>query len=424
MNPWMKAALASLLLISCAGADPTTVPSNVDSLIKQLSDSDIAVREQAQAALAAAGESAIEAMKAARDSTQDPDVQLRLEALIVRYSEDLAVGASRITLKFDDAPLKDVLAELTRQSKAIFADPVQDFGNDPPRITIDVTDVSFWKALETLRSGGRVNFVPQGDIWRATRNFGNQLFNGNAIEAGAFLIQPMNASYSRTISYAPNAGAGENFTLSFQILCEPKIHMTQSAGQFRLTRAVDSNGNNLVGPNVMQTFGIGQNVFHVATQLAYPKQPGAKIDELSGTMKLNIARNVESLTIEDFNATSKPVQQTLDGAKITITPDNANAGQPNWVTMLVVIEPNGDMSAMNRLQQVIRQVRITDNEGRPLQLNGFQGSSVNAQRGEYRLSFMPMGNGVANRPLKVSLDVPTSYREVEVPFTIKDLKMP
>ena len=36
-------------------------------------------------------------------------------SIIVRYNENQAIGASKITLKFDNAPLKEVLDEFTRQ---------------------------------------------------------------------------------------------------------------------------------------------------------------------------------------------------------------------------------------------------------------------------------------------------------------------
>jgi hypothetical protein len=416
--------LAAFLLQAPPATEPAHPTSDTASLIAKLSDPDTTVRDAAQEALLNADQSAIELMKSARDASSDPDVQLRLDALIVRSSESEAVGASRITLRFQDAPLNTVLNEFAKQSKAAFADPVQTFGNELPRITIDVENVTFWQALTALRTAGNLTISPQANGWQVTRNFGNNLFGGNAVEAGAFLIQPMMANYARSITYNNNGNTGESFMVMFQMIAEPKIRLAQAAGQFRLIKAIDSKGNNLAGPTAIQTFGIGQNLFQISTQLVYPKQPGETIVELSGAVKLNIARNVETLLIEDFGPSSKQLERMIEGSKVSIAPGEPNAGQPNWINVVVVIEPQGDPTLLNRLQATLRQIRVSDSAGRVLQMNQFQASSVNAQRGEYRLSFMPIGNAPNSGPYKLLFEIPTSYREVEVPFTVRDLKMP
>ncbi len=407
---------------------PTTVPSETAILIAQLSSADIAIRDAAQAALSSADTQSIELLQRTRDATNDPDLQLRLDSILVRYAEHQAIGASKITLKFDNATLKEVLDEFTKQCGIVFMDPQQDFGNDPPRVTMNIENATFWQALSELQSAGNLNVLPQADNWRVMRNFGNRLVGTNSIEAGAFLIQPVGANYNRSIAYMQNGGGGENFNLTMQILSEPKVRLAQAAGQFRLTKAIDSNGNNLMGANSLQTFGTnnGQNQFHVATQLSYPKNPGEKIVELSGTMKLNMARRVETFSIDDFNAKSKPLEQMFEGAKITITPSEAQNGQPaNWIHATIILEAQGDNTLLQRLQPVLRQVRVFDQNGRAMNLNQFQGTTVNAQRAEFRVSFMPIGNvPQTNGPYRLVLEIPTSFREVEIPFTLRDLKMP
>lgn len=425
MSFTIGALLAASLLLQLPSTPPsTTAPATRSSLIEQLSDPDTSVRDAAQAALRAADPSVVDQLKSARDQSSDPDVLLRLDALIVQFEESEAIGATRITLKFNEAPLKEVLAELSRQSKLQFSDPNPEFGNEPPRITIDVENVTFWQALNELRRVGRLGITPQPDIWRIGRNHANPMFGPGAVEAGAFLIQPFNISYNRSITYIQNNNTSESFAINFQMISEPKIRLAQSAGQFRLVRAVDSNGNNLVGPQPVQTFGIGQNMFHISSQLTYPKNPGEKIAELTGTVKLSIARRVETIAIDDFGPSSKPVERMIDGAKLTLQPGEPTQGQPNWVSVTVVVEPQGDPMLLNRLQATLRQMRVTDSAGRALQMNQFQANPVNAQRGEYRLSYMPMNNLPNAGPYKLVFDIPMSYREVEVPITIRDLPMP
>lgn len=408
-------------------APSTPSDSKLALLIQQLADADVSVRDAAQAELKQLGDVPADVLQQARDQTSDPDVQLRLDSLIVFYAENDAVGATRITFKYDNAPLKEVLDDFERQGQVNFIDPGPEFGNELPRITIDLQNATFWSAIAALQTAGNLNIFPQPDGWRVMRNFGNPLFGSNAIEAGAFLIQPMSANYQRNITYARNMGAGgENFSITMQLMTEPKIRLAQAAGQFKLVEAVDSNGNSLLGPNSVNPFvtGIGQSQIHMSTQLAYPKNPGEKIARLSGSVKLNMARQVQSIAVDDFNTASKPVEQTFESAKITISPGDNVAGQPTWVHASIVVETQNDQALMQRLTNALHQVRMVDAKGRGFQIVNFQQPVSSQQRSEVRVSFMPVGNVEASRPYRLSLEIPTSFREVEVPFTLTDLKMP
>lgn len=428
--------MGALLLQAPAVQPPTSGPTvvagaseanqHVQTLIARLGDPDVGVRDAAQEALTRLDPSIVDLLNKARDLTADPDVQLRLDSVIVYYSESEAIGASRITLKFENAPLKEVLAEFSRQSKANFTDPGPEFGNEPPRITVDVEDVSFWKALAALQTAGNLNIFPQPDAWRVMRNFGNPLFGPNAVEAGAFMVQPMSANYQRSIGYARNVGGGENFSITMQLLTEPKIRLGQATGQFRITEAIDSNGNNLLGQNVANPFvtGAGQSQIHMSTQLSYPKNPGDRISRLSGSIKLNMARRVHTIAVDDFNPASKPIEESFESAKITISPSEANPGQPNWVNASIVVEMNNDSALMQRLMNSLHQMRLVDQNDRAFQVANFHQPMASQQRTEVRVSFMPVGNVEMVRPYRLTLDIPTSFREVDVPFTLRDLKMP
>lgn len=439
----MAFTVGSVLLVAHAVAStlflqtmPTSIPAaptppagdaEVMAHISQLSDPDPAVRDAAHAALTRSDPGVIDLLKSARDKSTDPDLQLHLDSLIVYFSESAAIGGSRITLRFENAPLKEVLDEFARQAKTNFSDPGPEFGNEPPRITIRLDDVSFWTALASLQTAGNLNIFPQPDGWRVMRNFGNPLFGPNAVEAGAFLVQPMSASYQRSVSYARNmGGGGENFSITMQLLTEPKIRLAQATGQFRITEAVDSNGNSLLGPNNANPFvtGVGQSQIHMSTQLAYPKNPGEHITRLSGSIKLNMARRVHAIAVDDFGPTHKPIEETFESAKITISPAEANPGQPNWVNAAIIIDSPNDAALLQRLMNMMHQVRLTDQNGRAFQIANFQQPVSSPQRTEARISFMPMGNVEMSPPYRLTIEIPTSFREVEVPFTLRDLKMP
>ena len=225
-------------------------------------------------------------------------------------------------MHYRDAPLMDVLNDLARQTRANFNDPSPEFGGvqQLPRITVDVDRVSFWTAIRKIQDEGKVAFFPQGDGWHVTRgNIGMPSVRGE--EAGAFLVQPMSASYQRSVAYQNMGASGEYFSLQFQVIAEPKIRLDAAPGRLKIDRAVDSNGNDLMGPQTAQQIqvGGGQNSINCNINLRFPKaSPGEKIAEISGTMSVFMARRIQSLTSDNLMAEQAPMRLQVDGSTVTL----------------------------------------------------------------------------------------------------------
>jgi hypothetical protein len=415
--------------VQSAGAQtPSTQPA-FEALIAQLAHEDAARRDAAQAALLQADDQIIDALARARQSAADPDVQLRLDTLIAQVQERIDIGPSRITLRYVDAPLNVVLDDLARQSRGSFSDLVGEFGNleSVPRLSVNVVDVSFWKALEEIQTASNVIFMPQPNGWRAMNNFG-QVSHVRGAECGAFLVQPQTASYQRSVSYARNVGTGgEHFSLQFQMLAEPKIRLAASTGVLQVDRAVDSNGNDLLAAQQTQQIGTsGQNAIPCVVMLKYPENPGDKIAEVSGTMRLSMARRVETIASDDLMG--KGAKGVIDGVRLAIDAQPLDGPQRGQISINIVIEADGDNGTLmaTRLQQgLYNQLKVTDGRGMPLLIT--QGPNLNATnpaRIEMRVTFNSRQPQESAGPYKLRLDLPTSFREVEVPFTFGDLKMP
>lgn len=438
-----RAALSFLLLVaqvpdnapatvptSAPTSTPTTAPyGEITALVAQLAGEDAAARDAAQETLLDFGEDALPALEAARKTVRDPDLQIRLDTLLVQIRERADIGASKVTLKFEDAPLDQVLASFAKQARAEFAgDLVNELGNGRadglPRVTLDLENVSFWRALQEIQDAANVIFYPQAEGWRVSRNFG-QAGTVRGSEAGAFLIQPTNASYTRSIVYARNMGGdSENFSLQFQALAEPKIKLTNGVGMMTIENAVDSNGNDLLAQQRTQQIGSnGQNGFAALIQLKYPKNPGEKIAEIRGTLRISIARRTQRISSDDVMNGGR-INATVDGAKIHIDPSPEEA-PPNGASFSITIDTGGDVALGQRLQQNMQQMtRVTDSRDAPMRTANFNITRSDARGLVMRLVFMPMQPQNSKGPYKLQIEVPTSFREVEVPFVMKDLKMP
>lgn len=417
---------------SAPTTQPTTAPSaEVAALLAKLSSPDVAERDAAQIALLDLGEAALPALDAARRDVRDADVQVRLDTLLVQIRERADIGASKVTLKYEDAPLDEVLASFGKQARTDFgaAELMANLGagraGDLPRITLDLQNVSFWRALQEIQDGANVIFYPQPDGWRVQRNFGQQN-TVRGTESGAFLVQPLNASYQRSISYSRNMGVdGENFSLSFQALGEPKVKLASGTGMMTLERAVDSNGNDLLGQQRGQqvSTGNGQNAIMCGIQLKYPKDPGATIAEIRGMLRISIARRSEQISSDDLLGEGK-VNATVDNLKIRI--DAGNDGAPaGGVAMTVTLDAGGDTLLGQRMQQNFPQMmRLTDSRDVRMQLTNYNVVRSDGRGVVLRLVMSANQPQLSKGPFKLRIDVPTSFREIDVPFVMKDLRMP
>lgn len=449
------ASIALSVVLSAQVATTSAAPAaDLASLIARLGADETADRDAAQQAILALPGDPTAELRAARVRAADPDVRMRIDAMLVQSRERAELGPSRVTLKFDDAPLSKVIDELERQSHARFNDIGPEFGDQQPRVTIDARDVTFWDAIARVQAAGNVVFQPTGGNdggWRVSRNFG-QMNAVRGIESGAFLFQPIAASYSRTISYAANNAADrESFNLQLLMLAEPKIRLGEQPAQVVLDRARDANGNDLlpVARNPMMA-GVGQNQVNCSIQLAYPKQPADTIAEISGVLRLAIANRVVSIESDDLFGGGR-IEKQLEGMRITIEPatpgddnnNNAPAGrngraQPSGdgrIELNVTVErgnANGSPVA-DQIQRALLRARVTDPSGRAMQQAGFGNASSDATRQTFRVLFaapqpLPRRADGTAAPVegtyKLRIDVPVGFRPVEVPFTFRDLKMP
>src|SRR4051812_38123473 len=117
----MRRALIFVFVASAvtplALADTPAPPPRPDvaKLLEGLAARDFHDRDAAQKALAELGVEALPALQKARGSA-DPEVRRRLDELIPPLARKLALSPKLITLHMVNRPIRDILAELSRQT--------------------------------------------------------------------------------------------------------------------------------------------------------------------------------------------------------------------------------------------------------------------------------------------------------------------
>jgi hypothetical protein len=430
MRPTPTLAVLAALAAPPAFADD---PPALDTLVEQLGDPDYRTREAAGKHLAAAGDRAIPALRAALAAKPDPETARRLTVLVARLDADRLTTARRVTLKNKSLSAKAALAEVARQSGY----PVRADGlDDDARYAFDLDNVPFWQALDRVCDAAGLTANLQDDTGAVTV-FANDSANPFVAYAGPFRVVAASVTANQNIHLsglpraAPFARQPDYVSVNFQVMSEPKAPLI-GVGQVEPVRAVDDTGGSLVpaaDPAQPRTS-------------YYPAQPAYRSYNLSAT--LNLARSSRAATeIRELRA-KVPVLVLSDTRPDVVVPDLLAAkgrrvgGRELDVEISnVVAEPGGlvtvtllvtrrvgspdDYVWLNGLSQ---RVEVHDAAGRKVPLGSVDQTTSGPNATTLTLQFGPAAGGKkASKPARlVVVEWVTITKDVE--FTMKHVPLP
>lgn len=219
-----------------------------EQLIKDLGADDWRTRESAGRELALKGERALPYMRRALNSTDNPEVQRRLVALVRKMDHDRLVAPKRVTLSAKDRTAKQVFDEIAKQTgyKIEFGD------QSDTKHSFEFNDTPFWQAMDAVANAiGYAVYTEYEDS--TVRVYNQETLNPYVAYAGPFRFLATNISSSRNVQLSgiSKRGNGERvseyLSLNFQVQSEPKNPML-SVGQAELLVATDNLGGSLVPP--------------------------------------------------------------------------------------------------------------------------------------------------------------------------------
>jgi len=312
----MKVALMLALLV---------VPQeDVESLIRNLSDESIEVRERAAGAILKLGEKAREALaRAAASGT--PEMKERVGSILksLDRAKELrawVIPATLVSLS-GEMTLREAVESLQKQGGL----KTECASWPEGKFRIDIKDVPFWKALEEVcRASGKRSLACEGP---GPRLVGDRHEAIPSVVAGIFRLQAAGASERRAFNF--DTGAEEkSLTISLMLGYEnPKrpIRMYLS-----LDSVKDDQGNELAAgfqphltfaPKYEQiTTPADKPLFALALELKSPEVPKpevSRIARLSGTITVYFAASDEMLRLPKAEGEDEwtPVLEVLDETK-------------------------------------------------------------------------------------------------------------
>ena len=177
-----------------------------------------------------------------------PRLRRRLQGLITNMERVVALAPKRVTLKFKDRPVQEVVAAISKQTGY----PIQHNGNRGQNVTLNMENVTFWEAMDRIcldcglmmqhNDGQQIMLYQQDVVWPYV-NY-----------QGPFKVMANNFHYSKQMTLgglqrnpAFNQGRSESLMFSFNIQSEPKLPIMQ-VSQAKLSEAYDEHGTSMKMP--------------------------------------------------------------------------------------------------------------------------------------------------------------------------------
>ena len=394
MRPFLCLAVLVILgFVPWARSDtPAKKPSPAatpEQLVEQLASRDPQVREKAGKALAALGKEALPALLKAKGSA-DPEMRRRLDEMIPPLERAALLTARPLTLHITNKPIREILAELSRQSgyKLNYGwegQQVSPTFRDKVVYTFHFDKLPFWQALDKITEA--TGMVPQqGNYYDsdAMYFYPNDSYVPFSCYNGAFKVVASGFSYSRSNNFGQvpknpthvNQPAQEFLSVSLQVASEPRLPIL-SVGQIRLTAAIDDEGHSMldasnnapVNPYGNRYYGGPWGYSYMqGTQanLHWVSRTAKTVKTLKGIIPVTLLADQKPTVVTDKILACKGKKLKAGDATFHIEEITGTPGKPYQIKMTVTEENKENPNDYSRIQSIQQRIGLQDNKGNKL----------------------------------------------------------
>lgn len=421
-------------------ANPTAtgvVEPHVAGLIARLTHPHFAVRLEALSALESLGVGILPQLQVALQAPDtDAEIKRRLNELVARLEGSVALRPTMVTLRCVDQPVRQVVAELARQTgyKIELWPPANANDEREKRlITVELTNVTFWTALQHLCDVGGLTFQ---EGWYGNDNKTLRLDFGTAVPPivcldGPFRFVARGMHFYRNIDFTrlgqpglPMQEVQEHLYLNMSVSVEPRLPLL-SVGVPIVTEAIDDNMQSLRlppanDPGMYRSYYYGHRGFMQQVQVSLRTSTGRRLKVLQGVVPVTILAVQRPKIIVPKLAGLK--NATFRSGTTTINIDDVSTVGVQTVIKMSITEatPRGQPD-YNWMNSVGQRLEVQDDQGQRLQqYNSSWGINGNSLQGTFTYGSPNGGNAVAARLIYYDWVTMTQ----RAPFKFEDLPLP
>ncbi|MGE0606331.1 MAG: hypothetical protein AB7O62_04325 [Pirellulales bacterium] len=408
---------------STARGQETKDEPRVARLIKNLGSDAYLDRKQASAELARRGASVRRQLEKAADS---PDAEVRLHALSLLKNLKLADiwAPALVDCQTQNLPAKDVLELLAQQSgnHILTGDQYGPFHDLP--VTLDLTQVPFWRALDALCQGTGNQVRQHFD----TRSPGLVLVAGEPGKFPAAYAGPVRARvtsarrvFIEEYDYEQaKSDVTHTFQLNVQMMWEDRFRLVAYKSQPELVSAITADGQELPGgPPSGSSWNVanaGTRQVAMTLRLQPPSVAAPTLRSLTLKWGLIAVGDMATLEVADLASTEPHVQDDVE-----LIVESIQERPPSRYEVTVIV--NRDL-VIPQPQEVVFQeneFELLDAAGQPFRKQS-QTNNLTDQGAKIRFTFSSDTPGAVPGKLRFSYPRLRAEKDLEIEF--RDVPLP
>jgi hypothetical protein len=421
--------ILSLALIGQApvAESPDELSAQVQKLVRQLDDEELARREAAEEALVELGPQALDLLP---ENTPRTSAETKERLGRVRRQLEIALAESialptMVTLE-GEMLLSEAIAAITKQTGNNIVDYRSEFNQQAtdPKIKVSFKETPFWEALDRVFDEAGMTLYPysgrENALAMVSRAAGSELPRfGRAAYAGRFRLEGTSIVASKDLRNPAN----HNLRLSLELTWEPSLKPIVLIQPIDQLIALDNQGQPLVIAGSDGTLEIGVEGTVAAADfdinLQLPSRDVKQIASLQGKMTAIVPGKIETFEFENIS-TAKNVVQRRAGVAVVLEGVHKN-GDVYDVRMRVEFDKAANALESHRPWVFDNVAYLLTPDGEQLSYDGLEEtrreSNIAGIGYKFVLEDEPKG-------FKFVYKTPAAIMKVPVEYELKNIELP
>jgi hypothetical protein len=408
----------------------------IEELVEQLNADEAADRDAAEKQLielgltggADAGDAFLDQLPKPNDSMPQ-EVQARLGRVASEVRNRLAkqaLDATRLTLDFNEAPLKEVLDAIEKQTGNRITDHREQFGQEAmaKKVTLKVEDEPFWSAFDKFLDAAQMQpyaFSGEETLGVVEREQGAlRRFGRGASYAGPFRIEVTGVTAERGIRTPEQSSLRLDLEIGWEPRLKP-IAITQAASD---VKAVADDGKEVPATAEQAAFDVeieaGTHAAEVNLPLQLPGREAKSLKSLSGKLNALVPGRIVDLKFDKL-AGAKEVAQEAGG--VTVILDRVVKNQALYEIHMRIRLENMDAALESHRGWAFQNITVLeDKAGERLDNAGFETTMQSETEAGFLYLFeIPEGRTIDDyiwvyRTPASIVNMPIEYKLEDVPL--------
>lgn len=241
---------------------------------------------------------------------------------------------------------------------------------------------------------------------------------------GPALLRALSIVRSGSIGYAAPKPADDTVRISFQLLLEPRLRRFAWIEPIRFDTAKDDRGNAIPIPPADENAAQAYHQQQITAQLGYPENPGSRIAELRGSIRMHVVKELATIDFNDPFARPRELAANVGPHRLVLQPITGDPKQGWDIKLKLHRGPGQPDSHWRATAQPLGSfgafIAAISPRGQRSMNGGGAGSADDSAHTD--IHFAPTEPG--DEPTALRVELPVSFQAIDMKFEFKDLPLP